>query len=188
MVLPPQPPVRLSLEFLPELGIGFLIGQGQEMMMIPARAEYIAAEVGFLSSPEIAEIAADAPDCDWSKLPVIVGTNIYELKQASNESQFKKNFSKVDLDPSTMILVCDGFFDSLPPGVVEWIDIQDPPPGAGPALAFCPGQPSKAAKGEMSMTLFLRFSDTDSGSGELIFEGNLNSAHFAARAPITLSR
>jgi|GEM_PF-1622970 len=161
----------IDFEYMEEIGVVFATGVDQvgEMLVVPA-----PSSVQDLANAAVGT-AQSASGCDWSQLPVLIGTSEYpnweqeSVDYGPTACQKLQNYAQV--------------FDFLTGG-----SILAP---LGPYIyGECPAQDTGNMLGSagMTMTMVVRFSSADSGSGYLLFDGQSDGHNFQAYTPVTLSR
>jgi len=173
MIMPYKSPKASTIDFEYMEGIGVIFATGVdqvgEMLVVPA-------------TPEVADLANAAVgasqgtgSCNWSQLPVLVGTSNYPNWQQEN----------VDYGPTACqrLQHYAQVFDFLTGGSVMG-------PLAPYVYGDCPPEETgnMLRSAGMSMTMVVRFSSPDSGSGYLLFDGQSDGHNFKAYTPITLSK
>lgn len=173
--LPPHKPQRFTLKFDPALGHSELSGEGQKMAMISADAKALDKVSRHLDSDDVSRMVAKGQGCEWYSLPIMVGSKMYKL-QAHDPGSKEADWWMYLPFPGKPMLVClrnDG---------IAAIDFGGPE-------RVCETPPHLLdGKGDMKMSLVMKFQSARSGSGVLVFEGKSGKSRFAAIAPITMSR
>jgi len=174
--LPPPPPVSLNLEFLPEVGVGFLSGQGQQMILMPMLPGLVDGWTDLLPKADKEKYGKTNNGCDWKSLRSIIGTNTYVLEGnliVMNNKPTYLGKSKPCIDP--LFNALDEKGNETP--LYYLLGIM-----GGRCREF------QLPPGEMSMTIVARFNTPYSGFGHVYFEGKKGPSRFAANAPLELFR
>ncbi|MBC2778577.1 hypothetical protein [Parasphingopyxis marina] len=189
--LPGHPAQALSLDYDPLSGTALLEGAAPDelLVLLPASAEDagIAAE----ALAENGGAPANGGECNWASLPLMIGSNVYELRpgpQSTNNAVYGQVLGFAfgycyngSIDPSeSSFQIFEGGLGPIPLPVYaeeSTTNACNPPPEA-----------PRPAPGQMVMTMIVRFDSQNSGSGLLLFEGRQGGNSFSATAPITISR
>lgn len=191
--LPAHPPVEMGLEYNSEGGYAILSGQGQQMLMLPTSTETASNILGGLNENFVT--ATEGMDaCDWYALPTLVGSNWYDLTRIIT-SQTSPSIGAADgTSAAAMIFFCINDLQYYTVFAVEeggpvMVEVaQDIDWTSGPPSPNECNIPIDAVTGDMKMTIALKFDSPSSARGMLSFRGEQGGYHFAAWAPITMSR
>lgn len=178
--LPDQPPVTLTVEFLAEAGIGFLSGQGQDMIIMPMVPGLVDNWATVLPQADQEKYKKPGASCGWKALRSFIGTTEYVLDGVYNGKPPAK------IKENMMVGTCkdNPLFDiTLDVGADLAMAILDILPGVPPINCF-----GYKTEGDMSMTIVARFESPTSGFGHVYFEGKTDVSRFWANAPLTLTR
>ncbi len=189
--LPGHPAQNLSLDYDPSNGTALLEGAAPDelLLLLPATAEEAAIAADALA--ENGTSPTNAGECDWASLPLMVGSNIYELRpgpQSTNNGVFGQILGvefgycyngSADGSQSSFQIFQGGFGPVPLPVYAEEGEYHSCNP---------PAEVPQPAPGQMVMTLIVRFASPNSGSGVLLFEGQQGGNSFSATAPISMSR
>lgn len=184
--LPPQRPVTLKLEFQPDVGVGFLSGQGQQMALIPAVPGLVAEKMELLPQAETEKYENTGTDCNWYSLPSFVGTNDYVLDGNYQAAELEAQTAEfVNLPFNYVFHFCEN--NPVYEFLLESKTLSSGVTFSSTLTGNCnsPALPP----GQMSMTIVARFDSPNSGFGHVYFEGNQpGGGRYVANAPITLSK
>ena len=200
--LPPQAPVGMTLTYDPDIGAAIMSGDGQQMIMMPTMTETAAQALG----PDFEDLvgsAASGAECDWYALPTLVGTNEYFLSGGAIPPEYEllaggttrtSGFSAVFLCVNgkriDAFLSFEGKWAIIGPDIgigtkpshmdeQAWQNLK-------PVSAFKCGQ--NLPKGDMSMTIALKFDSPSSGRGRVVYDGELDGSRFTVVAPVEMTR
>lgn len=169
--LPPPSPTSVNFKYDSAKGVVEITSAdlAEGMVMFPAAEQQQGEATQLLG----AKSAGTASACTWSSLPTLIGTNFYsafgkEFYAMADSLSFCENFRK------KMEAKNAGPYYSRP-DVKEWYkkhcsDKQLPSPF------------------EMEMTMVLRFSSANHGSGTVYFKGKDEMSTFNSSAPVTFTR
>jgi hypothetical protein len=174
MSLPAQEPAVLAFEYAPERGMMDVFSPDREnqMFMFPATAEQISPSQMLIGGSS--EGTGSTAGCDWYDSPIFIGTNYYYA-----EDEVTVEDTGRWLPACTLLALAVPYFD--------------------PEICRSTPTPSQF-EFEMEMTLVVRFSDMNSATGMLYFEGTgeqtefgggdptQTTSEFRARAPVRLTR
>lgn len=203
MPLPPHEPLRLTMDHDPETGTSQLTGNGrnEKMIMFPTHESLVPRIQDLVNQAEKENLLNFGDSCDWSALPLIVGTNSYSLDTpASSETGTAIALALPEglpaSAPMSAPLVCltsrdkQDIVDLLGESSQAVFGLVATMASAGKLYvqhdAKC--NATLASSGDMTMTLLIKFQNPDSGTGMLIFEVNQNGMRAIARAPVTMTR
>jgi hypothetical protein len=166
----------IKFEYMGDLGLIFAEGMNspETMVIIPP---YDKTET------ELTELLGKKPrkagDCGWGGSPVLVGTTSYpNIKSPKVVTSKCTREWAIFVAREALILLATGkqrIQDGKP---VEY----DSKTNACESTAIQPKD------GAMQMTMVVRFTGPDFGSGRLLFQGKIGGSSFMAQTPITLSR
>ena len=189
MMLQEQDAVDLKLEYLPNFGFSVLSGQGQEMMMVPADRERALEEIQHQQEQGGEGTYGGGPRCADGTLPVLVGTNDYQLVDASGqeveyvESSVPLIHTRARCSNDPLFQVLNAAFDPFRTDAGRAADTRSQ---TSMDLRECDIPPLQS--GMMRMTIVVEFESWNSGSGYLYFDGEMGDIGFGAIADLTLSR
>ena len=180
--LPDQPPVPLKVEFLYDVGVGFLSGQGQDMIIMPMVPDLVDDWAKTLPRADKEKYKDAGSGCGWTALRSFIGTTDYMMNGVFN-GRPQGNIAGSGLD----VIICQenpiydvfeiDFVEAVAKGILgvtEQLKTFQ--------LRTC------ARGGDMSMTIVARFESPTSGFGHVYFQGNTDRSRFSGNAPIKLSR
>lgn len=175
--LPPHKAQKFTLKYQPGAGYSVLSGQGQQMPMVASFGKNVQPVANYLEAEKTKGLFSKGAGCNWSSLPIMIGSKSYELK-ASKPGSNQYKFGMFVPIPNNMVFLCVRQDGSVGIG------------GGGFALApNCSTPPRKLdGKGDMTMTLIVKFQSRTSASGMLLFEGNSHGNPFFAKAPVSMTR
>ncbi|MCB2048459.1 MAG: hypothetical protein KDE32_09565 [Novosphingobium sp.] len=172
--LPPHKGKRFKIAFDPENGKAVLSGDGQKLDMIAASSKELNKVSRHLDGEDLKGMVDKKAGCDWYSLPIMVGSKMYRLKGV--EQGGKPTWSMFLPIPKKPMYIC----------------LREDGRVAGEFLggtSECWTEPYEVdAKGDMKMSVIVKFQSATSGGGMLYFEGKSGSYPFAAAAPIKFSR
>lgn len=205
--LPAQAPQSVAIDVDENSGIAFLEHEGQKLAIVPVLPEQAVDQMAWLRDDEIEGLTNPGGSCDWYALPVMLGSNVYALNaetaaaEAANPEN--KTYGVVYAgNGNGDVHVCSngkvGYsVYSSKSGVEQDGDLtvgvisEDDEGAQNAARLKCATDEDvvlPATSGEMTMTLFVKFTSPNSGAGVLQFQGEQEGYRFGARAPITFAR
>lgn len=188
--LPPQPAQSMEFQYIAHHDIGVLSGQGQHMIMLPGNAGQMADHLdSLLLDTGLRDVRQDVSGCDWQTMPSLVGTNHYSLTGRGQEPDILRLMGGAGWDGYLGISFCS---TGATMETTEMI-IGDTTVGVEVLDADNPAcQQSPGGRGDMQMTVLLRFDSPNSAAGILSFRGDMRAQgtriRFAAQAPLTMTR
>lgn len=205
--LPAQAPQSVSIDVDGNSGIAFLKHEGQKLAIVPVLPEQAVDQMAWLRDDEIDGLTNPGGACDWYALPVMLGSNIYAL----NAETAAAEAANTENEAYGMIFAGNGQGDvhvcsngKVGYSVYSSKDVAET--GGGPTVGVISEDDEGAqnavrlkcaleevdvpvaTSGEMTMTLFVKFTSPNSGAGVLQFQGEQEGYRFGARAPITFAR
>jgi hypothetical protein len=192
--LPDQPAVPLKVEFLPEVGIGFLSGQGQQMIILPMVPGLVDNWATALPQADKEKYDKPGAGCGWKALRSFIATTDYVLGGVFNgkpPANLKGKASELRTCQENPI------YDLILAGRVLTEEEREQSKKIFDLTLEQAGVPDELTGincyeikkgGDMSMTIVARFESPTSGFGHVYFEGRTDRSNFAGNAPITLSR
>ncbi len=202
--LPAHPPQSVKIDVDEELGIATLKHAGRELAIIPIAADQVKGATELLNQADADELIDTKGACNWYSLPLMLGSDTYMLDPAMQPDTdtfiFVRTIDTLESGQPIGVthIFCKGGIQSM----TDW-SIYDPdaegqlapdvyvhevPQGEYPNSCWREPDPREPKPGEMTMNLLVKFNSPNSGSGILLFMGEMDGYKFAARAPVTLTR
>lgn len=127
-----------------------------------------------------------APVCEWLSAPTLIGTNGYFFLDGEAFAIMQSRTT-----PAYCQAIKDGIDGKSNAYLAADANGSEPQPKAKLQKFWdlnCRQPPIEPDHVDMDMTLVLRFTSANSGSGMLYFQGGTNQSKFRASAPVTISR
>ncbi|SLN55695.1 hypothetical protein ROA7450_02871 [Roseovarius albus] len=200
-------PAPIDLEFLhwSNLDIGILSGEGQYLLMLPVSTEAAADHISTLVQDEVtADLMPGSASCDWYALPAMIGTTSYSLKSDELEPVIRPE--NVHLwQGGVVINICpegekeEELWSSIPDEYRDTSNDTDARIRLSEKTDLQIYRDEKSAcavhnstKGDLDMTLIVKFSSPNSASGIVSFWGKMDAGGqkigFFAQTPVKMSR
>ena len=144
----------------------------EKMIMFPSAPAQQNQASQLLGAQTAGNAAASGSGCDWYSLPIMIGTNHYVSKSVNYVHYYSNHAA------------------NCAPGATGW--------GLGGTFysaefdknmtmeEYCTSTPP--GRFDMEMTIVLRFTNSQSGSGSVHYTGKQDGVNFAASARVTLTR
>lgn len=200
--LPAQPPQSVWIDVDTGKGIAYLKHDGQKIAIIPVLPSEALAQEMRLDEAEQKGLLNTGGGCEWYSLPIMLGSNVYELSDAAAKAQGGADGTSIAMvvtEGEVFYACSNGKMDSfkttvseiLGEGVAVVEKSNDAPEKAETINKYCEMEDIDTPDprvGEMVMNLLVKFKSPDSGTGILQFKGQYGATVFAARAPVTFTR
>jgi hypothetical protein len=171
LTLPPPPPVAVTFSYDPEQRAVNVVAADLSDDMIM----FVASELQQGPTASMIEQEAAQPSvCNWYELPTLIGTNLY-LYHGTSELY------------SVSRAVCEAtnlyYRNSIP-------DVEGDRPSVESLCGYddAGNRMQSTRSGSMELTMVLRFTSPNNGSGRVHFDGRQGGRPFSGYASVTLSR
>lgn len=200
--LPAQPPQSVWIEVDAGKGIAYLKHDGQKLAIIPVLPSEAMAQEIRLDEAEQKGLLNTGGGCEWYSLPIMLGSNVYELSYAAAKAQGVADGTSIAMvvTEGEVFYACsngrmDRFKSTVSEILGEGVKVveksADAPEKAAGVEKYCELEDIDTPDprvGEMVMNLLVKFKSPDSGTGILHFKGQYGATVFEAKAPVSLTR
>lgn len=168
----PLPPSSTSVTFEYDAGSGLMDVKSADlqdgMIMFPIVEQLVEISNEMMAEADVATVTGN---CDWNEIPIIVGTNFYQLTETVAASA--EVLQNLCVAPRWTNPEPGSYYAQ--PAQREWFEDN--------CLQF-----DHLLDGELKMTIMLKFSSSNAGSGYVVFNGEHEQYLYTAAAPVSVSR